>query len=324
MKEINTIVIPKGLPTNIQKYSEDIPCVCTYLKLKTLYVGGVIFNFSSRTKEIAIKFNMGSSTLRDHINKLIKLGLVEKNKNNKSLILKSKRVLKELYNTSKFNYKVNKTEGNLIDIKCVIDTLLIDELLERQNFKLKQNILIERLVKKSIITSQEGKIMRKNPSKIVISNGKRRLISKEKRFIESNFNEIKLNEQSRFQSQVRNTLFSNNNSSILLKKDFKNNPFTTISRFHLAKSLSRKSSSTGSRRINKLKTKGFINDDTNSLIISNQVDYIDINTMNDYNYYNELGYLFTKDNKVMIKLTNNIKSNSSQILFYSVFSNKEV
>ena len=229
MSRIIKIRIHQGFPTKIVKDQKLLKAICVFYGLKYLYTGGIILNISKRYKEISKKLEISETNLRSKIKYLIDIGLITRENNNLTFAGFDK--IKKIFNLKTFkSFKVDyKTPKNLeILIKC----LSIEENFKKQEYKLQQKVIKEELKK-------FGKIEAKNTEKKIIQKIRKDIGPLTEKY------------------KKREPNYSLNKN--FLEK--KMNPVTTLSRSGVASLFSRKSKSTGTRFINKIKKFGYVVED---------------------------------------------------------------
>jgi hypothetical protein len=229
LSKIIKIRIHQGFPTKIVKDQKLLKAICVFYVLKYLYTGGIILNISKRYKEISKKLEISETNLRSKIKYLIELGLITRENNN--LTFAGFNKIKKIFNLKTFkSFKVDyKTPKSLeILIKC----LSIEENFKKQEYKLQQKVIKEELKK-------FGKIEAKNIEKKIIQK------------IKAGIGSLTENYKKREPNYSLNKNF--------LEK--KVNPVTTLSRSGVASLFNRKSKSTGTRFISKIKKFGYVVED---------------------------------------------------------------
>jgi predicted transcriptional regulator len=197
-----------------------------FYSLKYLYSGGIILNISKRYKEISKTLEISESNLRNKIKFLIELGFITKDNNNLSFIGFNKIQKKfkiKTFKSFKVEYK-NPKELEIL-LKCVA----IEENFKKQEYKVQEKIIKEEL-------KRFGKIQARN-TEIKIKKNIRKNIGP-------------LTEQ----YKKREPFYSINKVSI----EKKINPVATLSRKGISNLFNRKSKSTGSRFLNKIKKRGYV------------------------------------------------------------------
>lgn len=295
---INYISIPKGLPTKIVQNNRDFKMLVVFYQLKSLYVGGIIHDYTKKYNVIAEKFGISSSKLRSYISILLKMGWVYKDKN-KSLVIRSKKMLSEAYGVSKYCYKIKIDVIN--DLENVIRTLVIKENQEKQVHLLKKKFVNKQMKKEGIAGSSNSQ------SKLFKKVSKRY-----RQYVENNFEKLIEKEKKRlYEIGVKEQCFT------LINELNKLNPFITTSRFNVSKLLNRRSKSTGSRYVKKLLDKNYLySDTTNSIIIDIDKQYKDIFIYNTIllDTYNKYYHIFYKKGVIYLKLSNSLTTNESLVL----------
>jgi DNA-binding Lrp family transcriptional regulator len=229
LSKIIKIRIHQGLPTKIVKDQKLLKAICVFYGLKYLYTGGIILNISKRYKEISKKLEISETNLRSKVKYLIELGLITRENNNLTFtgFTKIKQILKlKTFKSFRVDYKTPK------NLEILIKCLSIEENYKKQEYKLQQKVIKEEL-------KRFGKIEAKNTQKKIIQKIRKGIGPLTEKY------------------KQREPNFSINKDS--LKKEM--NPVTTLSRQGVAKLFNRKSKSTGTRFINKIKKHGYVIDD---------------------------------------------------------------
>jgi len=200
-----------------------------FYSLKYLYAGGIILNISKRYKEISTILEISETNLRNKTKFLIELGLITKENNN--LIFAGFNKIQKILKIS--SYKSYRIEYNTpkeleISLKCVA----IEENLRKQEYKLQEKILKEEI--KRFGNIQANNIIRKITQRL-----KKSIIPLTEKY------------------KKREPSYSINKNS--LEKQI--NPTTTLSRRGVAVLFDKKSKSTGSRFIKRIKERGLVLED---------------------------------------------------------------
>jgi len=225
----NTIKINRGLVTILAKDNQWLKAISVFYSLKFLYSGGIILDITKRYSFFANKLGISESNLRSKVKFLIKNGLIEKKNNN--LYFSSFNKIKE-----KFKIKTQKgyklAYKNPKELEVILKTLVLEENLHTQEFKLKEKILSEELKK-------FGKIEAKSTRKKI------------KRYLRKYLSHLT--------EKYKKRELQNSNDNLLRNKRI--NTDLTLSRNKIANSFGRKSKSTGSRFINKAKSLDLVLED---------------------------------------------------------------
>jgi len=225
----NTIKINRGLVTILAKDNQWLKAISVFYSLKFLYSGGIILDITKRYSFFANKLGISESNLRSKVKFLIKNGLIEKKNNN--LYFSSFNKIKE-----KFKIKTQKgyklAYKNPKELEVILKTLVLEENLHTQEFKLKEKILSEELKK-------FGKIEAKSTRKKI------------KRYLRKYLSHLT--------EKYKKRELQNSNDNLLRNKRI--NTDLTLSRNKIANSFGRKSKSTGSRFIDKAKSLGLVLED---------------------------------------------------------------
>lgn len=280
----NYISIPKGLPSKIIQNNRDLKMLVVFYQLKSLYVGGIIHDYTKKYDEISEKFGISNSKLRNYISILLKMGWVYKDKN-KSLVIRSKKMLVDAYGISKYCYKIDVCSIN--DLENILKTLVLKENQDKQAYLLKKKFVERQLDKEGRASSSKMLAKQTKVIKKYVNNNFDYLVEKEKKRLR----EIGLKE----------------NCFTLINELNKLNPFISNSRHTTSKLLNRKSKSTGSRYIKKLISKNYINNDiSNNIIIDTNRNYNDIYIYHELllNKYNKNYYIIFNKGSLFLRLSN--------------------
>lgn len=227
------IKINRGLTTLLAKDNTWLKALSVFYSLKFYYKGGIILNISKRYNFFADELKISETNLRSKIKFLIDNGLIERRNN--CLIFVSFNKIKEKFKikTTKY-YKLSYRKPK--ELEFFLKTLIIKENLEKQEYKLKEKIINEELKK-------FGKIEA------------RTIRNKIRNYLKKNITQLRLKHQKRELSNSSNNLFKN--PSI--------NDTITVSRKKIATELGKKSKSTGSRFIKKIKSLGLVLEDNKKI-----------------------------------------------------------
>lgn len=225
----NIIKINRGLVTLLAKDNHWLKAMSVFYSLKFLYSGGIILDISKRYGFFANKLGISESNLRAKVKFLIQNGLVEKKNNNLYFLSFNKIKDKFKIKTNKY-YRINY--NNPKELEFFIKTLVLEENLQKQEFKLKEKILSEELKK-------FGKIEAKTTRNKIKKHLKKYL--------------------GQLTEKYKKRGLSNSNDN--LSKNKRINTDVTLSRNKIANCFGRKSKSSGSRFISKVKTLGLVLDD---------------------------------------------------------------
>ena len=238
------ISIPKGLPTAILKDGLERDFTIWY-QLKSLYVGGIIKDYTKRYQELADTLGIGNSTLRKYIKRLLSYGWVTKK--GKHLFFISREKLRVKYNVAKAKYKVKPNENLLEWVKV----RAIKENLNKQIHAYKQ-----KYVDNGLKDSKDK------------SQGLKRLFKTQLKDFDNHLSK----QQERFRKDVKNGV----KGAI--------NPFITLSRLGIAKVLNRKSKYTGSYQMKKFKKANLILKDESNLLFFKSCSYYEYLKLKSINY----------------------------------------
>lgn len=286
-REVDYISVPKGLPRVLINNNKLIKAIVVYYKLKSLYKSGVIKNYTKRYKELAShpNVNCSESKLRIYISILKEYGFVYKDKS-KNLHFVSKGKLKEYFNVSKFSYKISKNQ--ICNLEYYLKGIVLENNLEQQKVKVIENIIFDEYGIGKEKGYKECKFFKKT-----------------KKFISNNLESSLKRHQARYVYTVKNNLINSMDSFY---------PFITLSRKGISKLINRKSKSSGTYLINKLKKLDLIDkDETNYIILESNVSY-DYYIKYKYYYYNllldnNINYTYIKYSKgrILYSLPNNLQ-----------------
>lgn len=221
-----TIKINKNLATLLAKDNQWLKALSVFYPLKFIYEGGVILNVSRRYSELSKFLEISESNLRNKIKFLRENGLIEVKDNNLFFISFNKIQKKfkiRTYKNHKLEYKKPK------DFYIFLKTVVIKENYEKQEYKLKQRIINKELKKFGTIQAKS------------IRNKIRKKISSNISFLTE-------------QNKKREPLYS-------LDNNYKKNTINaeiTLSRNKIAELFGRKSKSSGTRFVSKVKSKGLV------------------------------------------------------------------
>ncbi len=227
-------------------------------KLKALYVGGVILNYRKRYKELSDNpiIDCSESNLRKYIGQLKRLNYVFVDKDNKNLFLIGKNYLKEEFGVSKYSHKIEVNKSNLgkNNLEYVIKAISVNENLVRQKYVITRKLCNEKYdIKVGNEKEQKGSPDEKRD---------RKLLS----YVKKDFDILLTRKQKRYLKSLELHDFKSINDSFF--------PFITLSRKGLSNCVKRKSKSTGSRLMLKLKEMGLVEkDDSNSIIMETDKSY---------------------------------------------------
>ena len=132
------VVVPYNIVDKVCQRCK-VNVIATFLSLKTMYKGGSIHHFYKRLKEVSSYTGQSKKTLKSHVNKLIKDGLIRKE--GEHLILAEKKTLSEYFGVEvkSHSYKhVLNTSHKVKNIKSQIRKLVIAENQAKQRHALKK------------------------------------------------------------------------------------------------------------------------------------------------------------------------------------------
>lgn len=204
--------------------------MCIFYSLKSFYIGGSILNYRNRYKEICQTLGICESNLRQKIGALKKLGYITTDKKHLYLV-SNERVTEQFEIYTKKKHKFNFTKN----IKQAIESLAIEDNIQRQVYALKQKLVNKEVADAGIIDTRSFKKLRIHISK--------------------NLEQVCRAEFLRSKSDIINDEYQHINTQ------------TTLSRQGVANMLERKSKSTGRNRINKMRRAGYMSDTPNRLFI---------------------------------------------------------
>ena len=143
------IRIYKSLSQKIVHDSNTIKLIALFSQLKSMYVGGIILNYTSRYKQLTAVLDISESTLRKRINQLTTMGLIKKEGKHISFIAHKK--IKELFDLSPKLRKVNLFAfENTKQIQNKIIVTAINENLKQQKYKINKKILSQKIKRLAI------------------------------------------------------------------------------------------------------------------------------------------------------------------------------
>ncbi len=201
-------------------------------------------------------------------------------KDGKHLVIRSKKLLTERFEVSKYCYKIDINQG-INTLREKFQAISIHENLVKQKYTLISKMVDDEMQK-------EGELH----SKKLIG----KLFNRKKKFITENYDSYVNKYKRRFLENIKSFDFSDQHI----------NPYVTLSRKGSAKTINRKSASTGSNLIRKLKLLNLVEDEKNHIYL---FDY-NFSNVNIFNYINEIfhyKYLLI-DNKLYLRNSNNIKT----------------
>ena len=271
IQQTKYVSIPKGLPTQLVKSNKGLKAVAVWYQLKSLLVGGYIRNFGTHAKDIATTFGYSESKLRKYVAILTQRGLIER-PNRHDLVLRASKALGAEYGVAKTYYRV--ASNKLHQIELELRALALRENLERQTFVKNKKLQEQHLRDNGIHISSN-----------LQPAARRRALR--------GYSESK--EQDKAASHFVRQCQSPVHAPTL-------NPFVTLSRAGIARSLSRKSKSTGHRYAAKLVAAGLMSEKANHVFVCDA-------TLQEYGFMRESGYdhsFLYKNGQVMKALSNNI------------------
>jgi hypothetical protein len=283
------ISIPKGLPTVIAKSNKERKMISAFYQLKSLYVGGIIHNYSARAGEIAKTFSYSERKLRGLISDLRKANLVSVDAN-KSLILRSSKFLGESFKVStKRFYKIDVTR--ISDLEEILKGLVILDNIEQQ-----VHILRDKVTTNSIYRS----VGIYNPTTASPTHSKKMM----KIFGKSYDRDLEF-EKKRYTDRIAN-LQSVDNATLF--------PFATLTRQGIATVFGKKSKSTGHRWIQKLSKLNIVEDKNNNfVVVQENVTWEDYAAMQQTVFGHDYSYKFKKGTIIKV-LPNLVSFKQSNIL----------
>jgi predicted transcriptional regulator len=236
------VSIPKGLASVAVASNRELKTYAVFYQLKSLYVGGVIFNYKSRVKEIAQNFGYSERKLRTYVKLLLERGLVEvQNKHN--LLLRGSRALAQEQEVSEKKYW-RVAVRHLRYLETVLQALALEENLIKQRYTLKNRVV------EDIIATHVGI---PNPATTLQPARYHKL----RKTMVCDYEQVLQRTQSRYISDIASL-------QPLATKVF---PWATLSRQGIAQVLHRKSKATGQRYAKKLAALGLLTEQRNSVFI---------------------------------------------------------
>ena len=239
------ISIPRGLPTSICRSTRTTKAITVFYQLKALYTGGVVLNMRRRYREVADTLAISESKLRSYVKYLQEdMDLVWWDGHH--LTIRSSKVLTERWKVSKFRYKLPPDiYRDNAKLENVVYQLALAENQERQAYQYLQKLTRRQL-------GLEGKAKGER-----LSKAERTVFARVRR----DFSKIVRSEQKRFVHALSTGYLSGDFNA----KDHLN-PFFSFTRQKIAEILGKKSKSTGSRRLKKLKSYDLVEKDEPLLI----------------------------------------------------------
>lgn len=225
-------------------------------KLKSLYIGGVILDYRKRYGELSKNplIDCSESNLRKYIKELKDLNYAWTDSSNKNLFLISKEYLKKEYEVSRYSHKIEVNQSNIgkSNLEYVMKALSINENLERQKHVITKKLRDE---KYDMVSKDKGQ-------NYLDEKRDKKLLS----FVKKDYENVLNRKQKRYLKDLSQLNFKGINDTFF--------PFQTLSRLGLSKCIGRKSKSTGTRLMNKLKHMGLIEkDDKNKVILEYNRSY---------------------------------------------------
>jgi hypothetical protein len=292
MKKVEYISVPKGLALTLAKDSKQLRTISVFYQLKSIYVGGIIHDFSSRAKEIATSFGYSERKLRTYISELKDLGLVSIDANKKSLTLRASKFVGELYSVSDKKYHKVKVD-NINNLEQVLKGIAISENLVRQAYELKNKVINKAIAQSVGITT----LTNYQP------NHSRRL----KAIFAKQFDRTLAKFQKRYTDSISN----------LEIPDIDLFPYVTLTRQGIANMFGKASKATGHSYAKKLSSLGIINDKrSKDVVIMENATWEDYSLMQINVIGHDYSYKFDKVNKIIYKvLPNDISLNDSSVVY---------
>jgi hypothetical protein len=284
MIKVPYISVPKGLPSAIVQDTKLLKAVCIFYQLKSLYVGGIIHDYTKKYVDIASTFGYSDRKLRTYIKFLLEEGFATIDKNKSLVLMSSKKVAQKFGSSEKRFYKI--PADKLSDLENVIKALALEENIGRQ----------DHVIKKKVLESAFKGVGIKNPTTLSASAYRRY-----KKVFSNNLDNMLVKIQQRYIQAISN--LENPDSNFF--------PFATLTRQGIASCLGRKSKATGMRYAKLLKSLDFLRDESNVIKVqeSTYEEYLQLldSTDHDYTYKLIKGIIY----KV---LPNNISVKSSSFL----------
>jgi hypothetical protein len=292
MKNIEYISVPKGLSLALAKDSKRLKTVSVFYQLKSIYVGGIIHDFSSRAKDIATSFGYSERKLRTYISELKDLGLVSFDAKKKSLSLRSSKFIGELFSVSEKRFHKIKVD-NINDIDQVLKGIAISENLVKQAYELKNKIINKAIAQSVGITT--------------LTNYQPNHSKKLKAIFAKQFDRTLANFQKRYTDSISN----------LEIPDMDLFPFVTLTRQGIANMFGRTSKSTGHCYAKRLSSLGFINDKrSKNVVVMEDATWEDYTLMQVNVIGHDYSYKFDKVNRIIYKvLPNDVSFNNSNVIY---------
>lgn len=261
------VKIHQGVPTMASPDHAFLRFYSTFLRLKSLYVGGCIHNYRKRFDELANKLGISSSTVRNAIKYLQQIGFVFPEGNHLRFISADK-VSNILKIKPQASYRIIADDS----ISYKIQTLALHENINKQNEAIKARFI------KAELESVYGKV--KNIQFRVVKKLRKHLASMPIEAIKKRI----------YRQPVKFKAIS---------------AHATLSRSGVAKVLGFKNKSSASRLIKILVSKGFLKDVKNMhRVIYNKISQSDFRKLHlESPYYWTLGKVFlAKPNSIYVKL----------------------
>jgi hypothetical protein len=285
--KVKYISVPKGLATAVSKKRTTLKAVCVFYQLKSIYVGGIIHDYTKRTTDIASTFGYSDRKLRTYIKILVDLGLADISKN-KSLSLRSSKHIAKMFEVSEKSFHKIKADS-LDDIEMVFRALSMQESITKQ----------EHLLKKKIIDSAIKESVGINKPTSLSPTAYRRY----KSIFSRKYDSLLAKERKRYTMAL--SIFANLNRDIF--------PYATLSRQGIAETFGFKSKATGQRYAKLLKGLKFIND-SNNLVYLRDASYEEYTMIIQDEVSYDYSYKFIKG-AIYKVLPNNISFNDSSFIY---------
>jgi hypothetical protein len=291
MKNVEYISVPKGLALAIAKNSKQLKTISVFYQLKSIYVGGIIHDFSSRAKEIATSFGYSERKLRTYVSELKDLGLVSVD-GNKSLNLRSSKFVGELYSVAYTKFHKIKVD-NISKLDQVLKGIAISENLVKQAYELKNKVINKAIAQSVGITT--------------LTNYQPHLSKKLKKAFAKQFDRDLVNFQKRYTDSISN----------LQTPDMDLFPFITLTRQGIANMFGKVSKSTGHKYAKQLSGLGFIKDKrTKNVVIMEDATWEDYSLLQINVIGHDYSYKFDKVNRIIYKvLPNDVSFNQENVIY---------
>lgn len=233
-KIIDYVSFPMGLAPILTMNNRQLKAASILYQLKSIYVGGIIFDYKKQLDVIADSFGYSKRKLIDYI-KMLKEESLAVEDNNGRLSLRSSKYIAQHFGLGQTGFhKIKKSD--LADIETYIKALALQENLKTQEYNLEAKVMQKEI---------KAKVGIINPAALNAAADRRM-----RKAMRNSMPELIKNQQERYIQAI--TTFQKPEDNIF--------PFITLSRQGIAKVVNRKSKSTGHRLAKKMVKLGYIAD----------------------------------------------------------------